>query len=153
MNRYLTTEKLAILKLWEEKKKQSIPRGDLAGKGWPDPDIIPWCDKLNEIEGLCTLQSCAGHGNKMSNGELHVKSKGILWIWLSESMNKAFYGNVFNSLAKHELMERVRILFSDWGQEIIELSFKGNECNCLDKSINVILNFFKGLENGKKKKT
>lgn len=145
-DRYLiVSEKQKILADWEETKKRPIPNGDLAGKGFVDLDIVPWCDKLNEIEGLCTLQSCAGHGKRIPNGELHVKSKGILWIWLSKSMNETFYENVFDSLAKHKCMERVRILFSDWGQEIIELSFKGNECNYLDKSMNVIVCFFKEL--------
>ena len=56
-NRHLSAdEKAKILTVWREQQQTGA-----AGHGDPDPDMIPWCEKLNALPGVCTVQSCSGH--------------------------------------------------------------------------------------------
>lgn len=76
--RYLTQKaKARELAAFQELRKKGAPAGNQAGRGYPDPDILPWCDRLNALEGLCTLQSCAGHTPRNGDPGPHP---GHLWI-------------------------------------------------------------------------
>jgi hypothetical protein len=107
-----------------------MPDGDLAGRGWPDPEITPLCDKLNAMPGICTLQSCAGHGG----------NPGGLWIWLDEDTSRKFdqWGHV---LANMEGIEVVSRKYTQWGQEITAIDFDGR----LENACRSVLFFFSAL--------
>lgn len=110
--RYLAPEdKAAVLAEWAARRAESPPAGDLAGKGWPDPEIIPLCDELNRLPGVCTLQSCSGHGGG-----------GHLWLWLDEATSAEFdrWGHV---LARMPGIEAVSRKLTAWGQEITAVEF------------------------------
>ena len=45
-NRWLTNaDKEFVLASWGEAKVQPVPEGDSGGVGYPDTDIVPWCDR------------------------------------------------------------------------------------------------------------
>lgn len=111
--RFLTPEgKAAAIAEWKAVRTKPRPDGDLGGKGWPDLEIIPLVDALNDFPGICTLQSCAGHG----------EDRGHLWVWLSVELSSAFnqWGHV---LARLPGIERVWRDYSSWGQEIAVVEF------------------------------
>lgn len=114
------------------------PCGDLAGRGWPDPEIIPLCDALNALPGVCTLQSCAGHAagsRHRPNGEF-----GLLWLWLDEGTSQELdrFGNV---LARLPGIETVSKRYADWGQEITAIEFDGR----FEEACKSIVIFFSAL--------
>lgn len=75
-SRYLTApEKEYVLKQLEE---------ELA-RGWVDEEIIPYLEELNQIQGVVTTQSCAGH----DDGRV-----GYISIRLSERMNELFLRHI-----------------------------------------------------------
>ena len=50
-----------ILLEFTKQRNKSVPKGDLGGRKFPDPGILRLCDWLNGFDGICPLQSCAGH--------------------------------------------------------------------------------------------
>lgn len=131
MNRYLQpTDKVTILAEWQRLQDQPRPAGDLAGKGWPDPEIIPLCDELNKLFGVCTLQSCSGHGG----------GGGGLWLWLDEPTSRMFdlWGHVLANMQGIEVVSRK---YTAWGQEITAIDFDSR----FDKALKSVLLFFRAL--------
>ena len=140
-DRWLTPDvKRKILAEWGVKKQQALPDGDLAGRGFPDPEIIPWCDRLNKIEGVCTLQSCAGHEMGSVEG-----GWGHLWLWLSEPISRAFDSRAFE-LASYPHIDRVERIYGSWGQEVASITFAGDERGLLAESGALILRFLGSLD-------
>lgn len=138
-DRYLTdAAKAEALAEWERLKASPRPLDDPGGLGLPDPEIIPYVDALNAIEGVCTLQSCSGHREDRSRG---VDAPGHLWLWLSEPMSRAFDRRAFE-LASSPMLEAVRRDYSEWGQEIVSLTFAGAERDLLPESGQSIIRFF-----------
>ncbi len=148
-NRYLTNKaKKRVLANFAKNKKTKIPdkyKGDTFDRGYPDPEILPWCDALNEIPGVCTIQSCSGHFIKRFKDGSKQMGPGHLWIWLSKpmSMKFHFYAREFGMNAR--TMERVRVLYSNWGQELVDVYFGGLERNSLYESASTIWIFLKFL--------
>lgn len=116
------------------------PPNDSGGRGFPDPAILPWCDRLNALRGICTLQSCAGH--RHNDGSL---SSGHLWLWLSPDVARAFRTRAFQLAKRSPPIERVYTLYADWGQEIADVRFAGNERGLLAESMELIFAFFSDL--------
>lgn len=114
--RYLTpSAKERELVFWEEKKRDFASRHRstcLGGMGYPDPEIYGACDRLNALPGVCTLQSCAGHGHA-----------GQIWLWLDVPTSAAFDREA-PALAASPLIERLRKLWLPEGQEIVDVEFK-----------------------------
>lgn len=131
--RYLTVdEKANILEEWEAAKASRLrPAGDSGGHGWVDPEIVPTCDALNELPGVCTLQSCSGHG----------ESAGHLWLWLDERHSHAIdvWGHV---LARLPGIETVSRKYTSWGQQITAIEFDSR----LEMASQSVLCFFVALE-------
>lgn len=122
----------------EDWRKKGSPTG--AGIGWPDPEILPWCEKINEIEGICTLQSCAGHpANK--HDYIHP---GQLWLWMTGEKSFAFE-KVALDLAAEDGIETVRKLYQHYGRVIIDIVFKGQGTGDFDKTMSVILKYLQSI--------
>ena len=127
--RFLTVDgRRDILAEWERTKEQ-WRKGVVRGAGEPDADIIPWCDLINSLPGVCTLQSCAGH-----------KTGGHLWLWLDEQRSREFdrWGYV---LARMEGIETVARKYGSWGQEITAIEFDDR----FEKACESVLLFFRAL--------
>ena len=148
-NRWLTSaDKEVVLAAWDEVKLQPVPEGDFGCVGYPDPDIIPWCDRLNAIPGVCTLQSCAGHVNPGG-----LRDAGHLWLWLDRPMAEAFDSHA-HRLARHvDYIEDVARRYTSWGQEVTVITFAGNECDRLPPSLRLILAFLRRLDQAHKGST
>lgn len=138
--RYLTdSEKVGVVESWREVTGGMRPTDE--PDGLPDRDMISWCEKLNQLPGVCTVQSCAGHG---SGDGVTVREPGHLWLRLSERMAEAFNREAF-ALARAPGVERVGRIYQPWGEEITSITFAGNERNSLSQSMGTILRFFATL--------
>ncbi len=127
-------EKAEILSAWCEQQRMGAP-----GPGGLDPDMIPWCEKLNALPGVCSVQSCSGHSE---NGSLR---SGHLWLRLDDVTSRAFDRAAFR-LSANPHIEQVARLYSAWGEEITSITFAGNERNLLTESLQAIVNFFRSLQ-------
>ena len=136
--RYLDeTEKVAELAYWE---RLIAERGSKDGPGNPDPEIIPWCEKINSIPGICTLQSCAGH----VYGKRGVRVSGHFWLWLSSEKAANFKQRAFE-LARNAAIERISTIYQRSGQEVVSIEFCGIPDGQLEDSGRAITTFLASL--------
>lgn len=143
MSRWLTDEdKAAQLYQWYKLRRGTIPdRKDLGGRGFPDRDIYDLTDQLNSIEGICTVQSCAGHLPETSDGGIYP---GSLWLWMEETTQDWFREHVWE-LVSQDCIEQAAILYGrERTKDVVEILFAGNERGRLAESSQAILKFFKG---------
>jgi hypothetical protein len=102
-----------------------------------DPEMIPWCAKLNSIPGIETLQSCSGHktGDRSKcEGIYRYETNGQLWFvcdWITREI--AF------DLAEISTMEQVRMIFFPDGNAVWDLTFQGKNKGVLDESMTSII--------------
>lgn len=137
--RYLTTkEKDEVLAGWRQ--QCAAAAGD-CGAGFPDQLIIPWCEKLNSIEGLCTVQSCAGHGPDAHG----YRFCGHLWLRLSAPMMQRFIEEGAALAADREHIERAGLFYDASGGQIAVIEFAGAEQGKLEESVESIYQFFRAL--------
>ena len=130
MSRYLTTEsKVAELAVWRELIEDAGSNGftgahdRLGGRGYVDREIVALVDALNLIEGVCTLQSCAGHDRRASDGGVYPAE---VWLRLSEPMARAFYERAAD-LGAHPAIEQVALLWGrDRNREIVDIVLSGD---------------------------
>ena len=139
--RYLTPErKASILSEWESTLRSTANKDHPGGRGYPDQDMIPWCERINALPGICTLQSCTGHVRRPG----HVMMPGQLWLAVDEPTSQAFDRRAFELSAQNG-MERVYRLYSSWGQEIIDITFAGNKRGRFHTSMETICAFLESL--------
>lgn len=156
MGRYLTyADKARELTLWERTKREVVAPVDrpdkIAGHGYPDPEIFDACDRLNAIDGVCTLQSCAGHWSPEYHDDFdrltRIPWPGSLWLWLDERMAHAFDHHAFD-LALHPNVEQVSRIYhrhDGEGREILDITFLGSAHGVLRESVEMLVGFFAGL--------
>jgi tRNA(Phe) wybutosine-synthesizing methylase Tyw3 len=135
--RYLSAAiKRRILTDWERRKRTAPSREskDVGGSGRVDPDVVPWCDLINRIPGICTIQSCAGH---RSGKFMH---SGHLWLRLSKKKSASFDRKAFELSSWNEI-ESVSRVYSSQGQEITVIAFAGNERGLFDQSMRLVHRF------------
>ena len=148
--RYLTHSKKEKLRSWINEHRAEI-----------DPDILPWCFRLNDLEGVCTFQSCQGHlittpayqapHRKTPDEEFWYQA--YLYLWLSGSMMKRFDKAVYVLVEQRNVSIVRRVYSVKWQQygeaiDLVEIRFHGAERNKLDRSMAAIFDFFKGLSKG-----
>lgn len=150
MTRYLTDdEKTAEVARWlayrsspEAQPPESI--SEPGGMGYPDPDIFALTDALNQIDGVLTIQSCAGHLHPGQEADEHAMWSGKLWLRLVEPLMALFTERVYELLEQPTIETCERIFLRGVG-DIAEVYFQGNDRGKLAESSAVILSFFKGL--------
>jgi len=102
-----------------------------------DPEMIPWCARLNAIPGIETRQSCSGHkvGDvSKCEGLYRYESNGQLWLvcdWLDDETAIA--------LSRIATIDLVRLIFFPDGERVWDLSFAGKNKGLLDKSMSEIV--------------
>ena len=137
------SEKDAELKVWTKATQSYVSCEPRPGKGFPDPLMVPWCERLNEIGGLCTMQSCTGH--RTPDGS--IVGNGVVCLWLSEPMLRSFMRRGVK-LAQHPCVEYLSLIFHTGGADYVaEIMFKGEEQqpSQLDESMTAIVEFFVSL--------
>lgn len=141
-SRFLTEdEKRAEIAEWEAAcRAWPSASGDVGGRGFPDPDMIPWCRAVNAIPGVCTVQSCAGHE---SPGGYY--SPAHLWLRLDPAMSAAFNAEALRLSANTARIEQVSRVYTSWGKEIASITFAGNERDSLNESMALIVAFLQSL--------
>lgn len=137
-SRWLTPDaKAAEMRFWKGAQIKrafltSPPRG---GTGHADPEIYELCDVLNAMDGLCTLQSCAGHHLQAADGTGWCRHSAQLWLWLSVPVTVAFAQRV-DRLALSPLVERVQTMYLPTNEgvirEVVDVRFRGMEHSALE---------------------
>ena len=113
------------------------------GHGYVDRGVLPLVDALNEIECVCTLQSCEGHWYGESDGRYAAPAQ--LWLWLAEPIARRFYERV-GELEASPLIEQVALLWGrDREKEIIDVQFDGVSRGHIDESADLLTRFFRSL--------
>lgn len=141
--RYLNARaKAELLAEFRERRQEAIPNGNVGGKGYPDPGILPFCDWLNSFDGVCTLQSCEGHRERMG----HVATSGVLWIWFDKKLAEEFRSRAFEIVTPP--IERVSQVYSG-SMEYVEVVFNGTESGQLQESLAILGSFIESLANNK----
>ena len=120
-------------------RQQPTPSGSLGGRGYPDHDILAFCDWLNAFDGIYTLQSCAGH--RARDG--HVTSQGVLWVRLDCELLQVFRAMACE-LDRAPCIDRIQSIYARHG-EFVEIIFRGNECGQLRESLAALTSFFRAL--------
>lgn len=121
MARYLTPEtKEHELKLWRDTVRTAPRTGPLlpGGSGGVDAEIVPYCTRINNVPGVVTLQSCAGHLQDRTH-----HTAGQLWIAFSKPMAHAAYIGL-PVLALHPRVDRLSFIWVG-GREIFDITFDG----------------------------
>lgn len=145
MNRYLTPrEKILTVSRWlEYRSSHEIPE-DAGGRGYPDPEVFPLTDQINNIDGVCTIQSCSGHISKdLIEGEPCLWN-GQLWLRLSEPMMHRAVACIYDLTYCRPNIERVQVIFDRDG-DVLDISFVGlnKDAASLEESGRIIVDFLK----------
>ncbi len=150
---YLTKdEKQKRTAEWVEKRERFKSYGlradeDTAGTGYPDPAIYELTDRLNKLEGICTVQSCSGHPRLGGDAKRKWSAPGQLWLRLDKHMFDRFIHHAQKFVGYEEIEEVV----IRWGREregpIVEINFKGLDVSVvsLSKSSDLIVEWMEGL--------
>lgn len=151
-DRYLTdTEKQSELAEFARYRadpnnwRKAHPEND-GGSGYIDHEVLPLCDALCEIDGVCTIQSCCGHVNKYG-----YNMAGQLWIRLSAPMAAAFDARVGDLLAEsviYHVCKLYTVIEGREPREIVDIQFHGEADGRMPEAAEVILRFFASLEPG-----
>jgi len=149
-------DKAAEMRSWEVTKQQPLPDTFTGGHGYPDPEMFPWCDRLNALSRLCTLQSCAGHrctpelqcshceAEHLRLGaepEAHVWN-GQLWLWPDEKLARWCYDHLSSLALLKPRIDKVGLLWYVDNKEIIDIQFQGAGHGQLENSMSNLCAFF-----------
>jgi hypothetical protein len=119
------------------------PDASGGGTGLIDHEVLPLCDALCELDGVCTIQSCCGHVN--SYGYAYP---GQLWIRLGRAMALAAEARI-GELLRHDVIAHVQKLMSLRGgsqpHEVLDVQFEGEPDGRMREAEGVILGFFRDL--------
>ena len=149
-------DKAAEMRGWAMAKQTPIPTGFVGGRGYPDPEMFAWCDRLNALSRLCTLQSCAGH---KCTPELHCEPcsdwatfsaggggehiwNGQLWLWPDEKLARWCYDHLPSLALLKPRIDKVGLLWHVECREIIDIQFQGAGHGQLENSMSNIVAFF-----------
>lgn len=157
MIRYMNAiDKASEMRGWQVAMQTPLPAGQFTGgHGYPDPEMFKWCDRLNALSRLCTLQSCAGHrctrelhcdgckwdGTGEWQPENHVWN-GQLWLWPDEKLARWCYDHLPSLALLKPHIEKVGLLWHVECREIIDIQFQGAGHGQLENSMANICAFF-----------
>jgi hypothetical protein len=123
MTRFLTPEEKAF-EMAEFERYKALPgiwrrdhADDHGGRGRVDHEVLPLCDALNALDGVCTIQSCCGHVWQVPGEPEGVECvhRGQLWIRLDERMARNFDFHIGVLLA-HDVIWHAQKLYSFQGE-------------------------------------
>ncbi|KKN68883.1 hypothetical protein LCGC14_0446690 [marine sediment metagenome] len=138
-------DKTRELHLWHGKIKG--PRGP-GGMGYPDDRIIPLCAAINDLKGICTLQSCAGH---QRSDEQHWSAPANLWLWFGQHKFNMFVQHA-TRLVEDAAIDRIDLLYGRYNDRrvIASITFSGDDQNTvtLDCAAKIIYHFLEHLPEG-----
>jgi len=154
VSRFLTPEeKRDHLDTWRrlradfEHQRRDLEGEFLGGRGYPDLAVYELTDRLNAIDGVCTVQSCAGHRQLAPSDDAEERVwNGQVWLRLSEVMMEWFLRSVYTLSSTSEI-ERVQLIFDRWGGDVVDIVFQGMNKGPvqLARSSDLVVWFFEGL--------
>lgn len=132
MARWLTEdEKHATLSFWHRTRDVAPDNIDVkrqfieGGYGWPDPVMHPWCDRLNALNGVCTVSSCVGHHialGRYSEGHIWLRLAEKVSVLLDDAVERLVEMPTVTLLTKHYFLAD---MLAPW--EYLEIEFPGGE--------------------------
>lgn len=131
MSRYLPSpeRKAAIITEW------SRSRSELG-----DPLIIPWCDRINALCGIVTMQSCQGHERDDARGTEYGTyiDSGHLWCWMTKEAAVMLYHHAPALSLRTDLIEKLAFRFIG-EREHLDIVFRGHGTGDMNRSMPLIL--------------
>lgn len=132
MGRWLTDfEKESTLSYWHH-TRDVVPKDVVVkkqfidgGYGWPDPSMHSWCDRLNQLEGVCTVSSCLGHliaPGRYSDGHVWLRLAEKVSVRVEETVEELVKVPTITLLAKHYFLSDSHV---PW--EWFEIEFGGGD--------------------------
>jgi len=141
MKHLTSQEKDSRLGEWHALRAVSV---DHSVPGTPDPEIYGLVDRLNEIEGVCVIQSCSGHKSSERKAEGRTFKRAILWLRVEERLLRAFEG-LASRLYSSPLVDEVCVRYGREVGPVIEVIFDGKESGRLGRSRRHLISFFNEL--------
>jgi hypothetical protein len=117
--------------------------------GTPDPDIYGLVDALNALPGVCTVQSCSGHGPEERKADGGI-TPGRVWLRLSARVFRRFERHVAHLIAGPGV-EEASVRYGrarDGAPPVVDIVFAGKERGHLAESGAAILDFFERIAGG-----
>jgi len=155
VSRFLTPEeKRDHLDTWRrlradfEHQRRDLEGEFLGGRGYPDLAVYELTDRLNAIDGVCTVQSCAGHRQLAPSDDAEERVwNGQVWLRLSEVMMEWFLRSVYTLTTSTPEIERVQLIFDRWGGDVVDIVFQGMNKGPvqLARSSDLVVWFFESL--------
>ncbi len=103
--------------------------------GNPDPAIFLLTNALNALDGVCTVQSCAGHRRGQAIDAAHI------WLRTSAPVFNAMLRSA-PQLVEHDEIEELAVRYGRTASgPIIEIIFAGSERGCLEQSSAILLDY------------
>ena len=121
-------------------------RLDPSDRNYPDQELVPFCDWLNEQDGVFTIFSCSGHdGRLMPN-----RAGGYVMAYLRDDLREKMFSRANSFL--NDPIHSIEFKNSMWlrkelGRDIdcIVIRFYGNERGTLDESIASMRSMFETI--------
>lgn len=120
------------------------------GMGYPDPEIYDLCDRLNALDGICTMQSCAGHLHPDEEPGDGAMWSGELWIATTRRIQMRVITRIRDLLQHDTYIERARLIFLPDSPDVIDIIFQGMNKGSLTlaTSSDIIYDFMKRMAEG-----
>lgn len=163
--RYLTSaEKARMVAEWLAYREGPFPEApeQRGGMGYPDPEVFDLTDRLNAIDGVCTVGSCSGHKHDFTDPEEIARDTlwcGAVSLRLSEPMMHRFMRDV-EQLTRWNLYIDSACVWFGAGGDRVDIQFAGlnggtqhgssgeSPTQVLSTSSEIIVSFFTSLHAG-----
>lgn len=147
---YLTAiEKEATLAYFAKRRVDLRSPSEPGGDGTQDPEVLPLCDRINALDGLCTVQSCSGHRQRQPGGKSAWASEACVWLRVSCAWHDALLSAGFDLAALRNVYDVAahfdRVDGAVWRINFAGLDVEERPTQTVKESVDRLARFFEGL--------
>lgn len=132
---YLTEEEKRSVLARFDASRTTAPSSIVGAEGGLDEDVLRLCDRINQMHGVVTVQSCGGHPATDTRPAL----AGQVWVRLSEFAVGEFYPLRALDLAQRPYIYRVARVYLSHGMEVTWIAFQADDRALFDLSCDAIV--------------
>jgi hypothetical protein len=115
---------------------------EVGALGGPEPVMFPYIDTINGIDGVCVIQSCAGHPSVEESDQPPLA--GQLWLRMDEFTSRVFDHRAF-ALANDGRFYKVARLYRATGMEVVWVVFQARDEDERALALSILLAFLRSL--------
>lgn len=140
-DRFLTDdEKARVLSNYRMTRQHGAAGSGKGADGGLDQRVCSLCDRLNELHGVCTIQSCSGH--PMRDGAPALA--GQVWLRLSAWASVLFFDEGgAQELAAHPFVYKVARVYLPHGPEVVWIVFQADDEVVFERACDRIVEIFR----------